>query len=260
MATNARTVWAACELCLADARTEPGTQRTDRSAWRRLCALQLGGSEFGDLKAQQARLASHREGVRPPCRRHAAATDTSPTGASGETNHNDENGPSPAARPTVTPAGVVMPPSHRTVSEGGGPAAALGGASRTRWPRSHHVAACGSAATDGGAPARSAPCEYVATAALCVSPVGRCRSSRRRRRPCRRGSGTRSCRAPCGYRRAADYTPKGPRFSKARYQDRAEGRYTWNRIGIAVDAEALAWLREWPESVISPDDGLLSRE
>jgi len=49
VATNARTVRAACDLYLADARTERTTLRTDRSACNRLCSTQLpDGSEFGD--------------------------------------------------------------------------------------------------------------------------------------------------------------------------------------------------------------------
>ena len=48
-ATRARTVRAACELYLSEARTELQTQRTDRSACRRICATVLpGGQMLGD--------------------------------------------------------------------------------------------------------------------------------------------------------------------------------------------------------------------
>lgn len=48
-ATRARTVRAACELYLSEARTELQTQRTDRSACRRICATVLpGGQLLGD--------------------------------------------------------------------------------------------------------------------------------------------------------------------------------------------------------------------
>ena len=50
MATNARSVRAACELYLRDARTERTTLRTDRSGINRLCATALpGGRIVGDL-------------------------------------------------------------------------------------------------------------------------------------------------------------------------------------------------------------------
>ena len=52
----------------------------------------------------------------------------------------------------------------------------------------------------------------------------------------------------------ADYTPPGPRFADGRYQDSRPGRYSWNRIGLAVSPDVCSWLREWPESVSSPDD------
>jgi integrase len=50
IATNARSVAAACEMYLAEARTESQTIRTDRSACRRICGSVLpGGRLFGEL-------------------------------------------------------------------------------------------------------------------------------------------------------------------------------------------------------------------
>lgn len=50
IATNARSVSAACEMYLAEVRTESQTIRTDRSACRRICATVLpGGQSFGAL-------------------------------------------------------------------------------------------------------------------------------------------------------------------------------------------------------------------
>jgi integrase len=50
VATNARTVEAACSLYLSETRTESQTVRTDRSACKRICATVLpGGQRFGDL-------------------------------------------------------------------------------------------------------------------------------------------------------------------------------------------------------------------
>jgi integrase len=50
VATNARTVRAACEVYLRDALTERTTQRTDRSAINRLCATLLpGGAAVGEM-------------------------------------------------------------------------------------------------------------------------------------------------------------------------------------------------------------------
>lgn len=60
-------------------------------------------------------------------------------------------------------------------------------------------------------------------------------------------------RSPFWY--TADFTPDGPTFREAAYQEVLPGRYTWNRIGLAIDPENLAWQREWPEAVTSPDDG-----
>ena len=52
----------------------------------------------------------------------------------------------------------------------------------------------------------------------------------------------------------ADYTPAGPVFTDGVYQERRPGRYSWNRVGLAVSPDVCAWLREWPEAVSSPDD------
>lgn len=52
----------------------------------------------------------------------------------------------------------------------------------------------------------------------------------------------------------ADFTPPGPQFLDGQFVETRDGRYTWNRIGIQVSPGVLAWLREWPEAVTSPDD------
>jgi hypothetical protein len=52
----------------------------------------------------------------------------------------------------------------------------------------------------------------------------------------------------------ADFTPAGAEFRRGAYVDRRPGRYSWNRIDLAVAPGVLAWLREWPEAVVSPDD------
>ena len=52
----------------------------------------------------------------------------------------------------------------------------------------------------------------------------------------------------------ADFTPDGPTFTGAEYQEVNGGRYTWNRVGLKVSSDVPAWLREWPEAVHSPDD------
>jgi integrase len=50
VSTSARTLRAACDLYLLEARTESQTQRTDRSACRRICATVLpGGAMAGEL-------------------------------------------------------------------------------------------------------------------------------------------------------------------------------------------------------------------
>ena len=50
VATNARTVEAACSLYLSETRTESQTVRTDRSACKRICSTVLpGGQRFGEL-------------------------------------------------------------------------------------------------------------------------------------------------------------------------------------------------------------------
>jgi hypothetical protein len=51
-----------------------------------------------------------------------------------------------------------------------------------------------------------------------------------------------------------DFTPPGATFLKGAYVDQRPGRYSWNRLGLAVAPGVLAWLREWPEAVTSPDD------
>jgi len=58
------------------------------------------------------------------------------------------------------------------------------------------------------------------------------------------------------FRYTADYTPKGPVFREGRYVETHEGRYTWNRVGLKSSPDVLAWLREWPEAVVSPDDSV----
>ena len=51
-----------------------------------------------------------------------------------------------------------------------------------------------------------------------------------------------------------DYSPPGSRFENGQFIDQQPGRYSWNRSGIAFSTQALAWLREWPETAVSPDD------
>jgi hypothetical protein len=51
-----------------------------------------------------------------------------------------------------------------------------------------------------------------------------------------------------------DYSPPGAHFESGRFLDQRPGRYSWNRAAIGFHTEALAWLREWPETAISPDD------
>lgn len=51
-----------------------------------------------------------------------------------------------------------------------------------------------------------------------------------------------------------DYSPPGPTFADGCYVEAHEGRYTWNRVRLAVSADVNGWLREWPEAVRSPDD------
>jgi hypothetical protein len=58
--------------------------------------------------------------------------------------------------------------------------------------------------------------------------------------------------APFSY--TADFTSAGPEFRDGQYVEGRQGRYTWNRIGLQVPPEVLAWMREWPEAVVSPDD------
>ncbi len=46
----------------------------------------------------------------------------------------------------------------------------------------------------------------------------------------------------------ADFTPDGPVFRGGEFVERAEGCYSWNRIGYAMSPDVLAWFREWPEA------------
>lgn len=52
----------------------------------------------------------------------------------------------------------------------------------------------------------------------------------------------------------ADFTPMGAELRNGAYVERRPGRYTWNRIGLAVAPGVASWLREWPEALVSPDD------
>jgi hypothetical protein len=56
------------------------------------------------------------------------------------------------------------------------------------------------------------------------------------------------------FRYTADFTPPGPEFRDGHFIETGKGRYTWNRLGLQVPPDVLAWLREWPEAVVSPDD------
>ena len=47
----------------------------------------------------------------------------------------------------------------------------------------------------------------------------------------------------------ADFLGGQTRFEACGYLPVAEGRFTWNRHQYPVGADALAWMREWPEVV-----------
>lgn len=80
--THARNVRAACDLYLAELRTELQTQRTDRSACRRICATVLpGGQVFGervlakvDWKLVEEVFAKWRGMMQPPTQARYAST------------------------------------------------------------------------------------------------------------------------------------------------------------------------------------------
>ncbi len=50
------------------------------------------------------------------------------------------------------------------------------------------------------------------------------------------------------FRYTADFTPEGPVFRNGEFSERADGCYSWNRIGYAMSPDVLAWFREWPEA------------
>ena len=64
VSTSARTLRAACDLYLLEARTESQTQRTDRSACRRICATVLPGGAMPASSAVEGHLARGRGGLR----------------------------------------------------------------------------------------------------------------------------------------------------------------------------------------------------
>jgi hypothetical protein len=49
----------------------------------------------------------------------------------------------------------------------------------------------------------------------------------------------------------ADFLGGETRFEACQYLPVSAGRYSWNRLGYPVGADALAWMREWPE-VVAP--------
>lgn len=81
-ATSARTVRAACELYLSEARTELQTQRTDRSACRRISATILpGGQVLGhqvlakvDWRMVEEVFAKWSDHLQPPTQARCAST------------------------------------------------------------------------------------------------------------------------------------------------------------------------------------------
>jgi hypothetical protein len=53
-----------------------------------------------------------------------------------------------------------------------------------------------------------------------------------------------------------DFTPGASMLVRGAYDERHDGRYTWNRIALGVAPPICSWLREWPEAVVSADDEL----
>jgi hypothetical protein len=46
----------------------------------------------------------------------------------------------------------------------------------------------------------------------------------------------------------ADYTPPGPQFRRCRFEEIADGTFSWNRLAYGMSPDVLGWFREWPES------------
>ena len=45
----------------------------------------------------------------------------------------------------------------------------------------------------------------------------------------------------------ADFSPPGPMFRDGEFQEVRDGSFSWNRIGLKMSPDVLAWFREWPE-------------
>ena len=46
----------------------------------------------------------------------------------------------------------------------------------------------------------------------------------------------------------ADFSPPGPTFTHGEFQETRDGSFSWNRIGLNMSPDVLAWFREWPEA------------
>ena len=46
----------------------------------------------------------------------------------------------------------------------------------------------------------------------------------------------------------ADFTPPGPSFVDGEFREIHDGCFSWNRIGLNMSPDVLAWFREWPEA------------
>ncbi len=46
----------------------------------------------------------------------------------------------------------------------------------------------------------------------------------------------------------ADFSPPGPTFERGEFQETLDGSFSWNRVGLKMPPEVLAWFREWPEA------------
>lgn len=46
----------------------------------------------------------------------------------------------------------------------------------------------------------------------------------------------------------ADFSPSGPTFTDGEFLEMRDGAFTWNRVGLNMPPDVLAWFREWPEA------------
>lgn len=46
----------------------------------------------------------------------------------------------------------------------------------------------------------------------------------------------------------ADFSPTGPTFVAGEFQEIQGGSFSWNRVGLKMSPDVLAWFREWPEA------------